>query len=55
MVSLGCKGFQEVRGLGRVTRGYMKKHCITTGYRGFKGVTRAYKRLQGITRGYRGF
>ena len=38
MSSLGCKGFQEVRG-------------VTTGYKGLHNETLDYKRLQGLTRG----
>ena len=41
MGCLGCKGFQEVRGL-------------TTGYKGLHEETLDYKRLQGVTRGYKG-
>ena len=41
MGCFGCKEFQEVKGLRRVTRGYMKKHWITRGYRGLQGVTGA--------------
>ena len=41
MGSLGCKGFQEVRG-------------VTTGYKGLDEETLYYNRLQGIKRGYKG-
>ena len=69
MGSLGCEGFQEVRGVTTGYKGldeetlyYNRLQGIKRGYKsllkGYKGlteVTGAYKRLQGITRGYRGF
>ena len=41
MGSLGCKGFQEVRG-------------VATGYKGLHEKTLYYNRLQAIERGYKG-
>ena len=38
MGCLGCKGFQEVRG-------------VRTGYKGLHEETLDYKRLQGLTKG----